>query len=309
MKINTNTPRSNFGFQVCSPYPFRLARFGEGDGTLKIGCEASTPAPPESKLLSEWKLQGSDHDITAKLYSVGQSYRYFISDAGWFEIDPAGRSIAIPEAGDEIIRELRFWGLPTLLCSMYRGDFFLHAAAVEVNGGAVLLAAPGRYGKTTLAMAFHLEGYRVLSEDTACCRLAASPVLLPGPALLRMRPDMFDGSAPAGTHVVESYDDRIFLAFDSDRRGNDDPVPIKAIVLLRESANEIHLDRVPAQKSLPDLWALGFRLPTDAARARSFVQLSGLVSNISIWNLYRPLRVSDLRKTVAKIIRSLPSPS
>ena len=285
----------------------RFARVGEGNGTLDIRAEVSSPTPPGGLPLSEWKLQGSDRDITAKLYSVDQSYRYWISDAGWFRVDPSSRSIRIPEVGDEIIREHRLWGLPTLLCSMHRGDFFLHAAAVEVDGGAVLLAAPGRYGKTTLAMAFHREGYRVLSEDSACCRLASSPVLLPGPALLRVRPDMFDGRAPAGTHVVADYDDRIFLALDQDRRGSDDPVPIKAIVLLRESANEIHLDRVPAQKSLPDLWALSFRLPNDAARARSFVQLTGLVGNVPIWNLFRPLQVPSLSKTVAKIVKSVPS--
>ena len=263
--------------------------------------------PPGSAPLSEWKLQGSNLDVTAKLYGVDNTYSYWISDAGWYHIDPSGRTIRIPEGGDEIIREHRLWGLPTLLCAMQRGDFFLHAAAVEVDRGAVLLAAPGRYGKTTLAMAFHREGHRVLSEDSACCRLTPSPVLLPGPAMLRIRPDMFDGHAPAGTHVVKVNEERIYLALDKNRRGSDDPVPIRAIILLRESANEIHLDRVTAQKSLPDLWALSFRLPNDAARAQSFTQLTGLASRVPIWNLYRPLRVARLSETVSKIVKMFPS--
>ena len=277
---------------------------------LDVRTEADAPAAPPGAPLLEWKLNGSNGEISAKLYSLDQEYRYWVSDTGWYRIDPASLTIRIPERADETFREHRLWGVPTLLCSMINGgDFFLHAAAAEVGHGAILLAAPGRHGKTTLALQFHREGYRVLSEDSACCRLTPSPALLAGPAMLRIRPDMFDGRAPAGTHVVSVSDDRIYLALDEDRRGNDHPVPIRAIFFLRESAEEIHFERVTPQKALPDLWALNFRLPTVADSARAFVQLSRLAGSVPIWNLYRPLRVASLSKTVGRIVKILPSPS
>jgi hypothetical protein len=188
---------------------------------------------------------------------------------------------------------------------MRLGHFFVHAAAVEVDKGAILIAAPGRHGKTTLAMAFHQHGYRVISEDSACCRLEAGPAVLPGPALMRVRPDVFDGDAPAGTHIAAVYEDRVYLVIDEDRRGSDDPVPIRALVLLRESENRIHLDRVPAHKALPDLWALSFRFPNDADRSRCFGQLCGLADSVPIWNLHRPLRMDRLSDTVDQIVKTV----
>jgi hypothetical protein len=292
---------SCLGFQIHSSSPLKLIRAGGGNGTLEVRADSDLPNEPTRLPLLEWKLQGTSHDIIAKLYECGDSYRFCISDIGSYRINPVARTIHIPEGGDEIIREHRLWTMPTLLCAMHRGDFFLHAAVVEVDGGAILLAAPGRHGKTTLALAFHREGYRVLSEDSACCRLESFPVLVPGPALLRIRPDMFKGRAPAGTHVISEYEDRIFLALDENRRGSDDPVPIRAIVFLRESTNEIHIESVARQRAIPDLWALNFHLPNEASRAQSFRQLTGLISNVPVWNIYRPLRIASLTETVARI--------
>jgi hypothetical protein len=117
---------------------------------------------------------------------------------------------------------------------------------------------------------------------------------------------MFDGRAPAGTHIVSVTDDRIYLALDEDRRGNDHPVPIRAIFLLRKSTDKIHFERVAPHMALPDLWALNFRLPTVDDSARAFVQLSRLASSVPIWNLYRPLRVASLGRTVDRIVKMLP---
>lgn len=294
------TLRSILGFQVCSPHPLRFLRTGGGNGILDIRIQVSSPAPPLTRPLLEWKLQGSAN-VSAELHGDVNGYRFWISDVGWYLIDPANRIIHIPEGGDEIFREHRLWGVPTLLCAMHRGDFFLHAAGAEVDGDAVLFAAPGRHGKTTLAMGFHEAGYRVLSEDSACCRLTSAPVLVPGPALLRVRPDVFNGRPPSGTHVAAAYDDRIYLALDEGRSGSDDPVRIRALLFLRDSANEIYFERVPAQKALPDLWALSFRLPNDADRSRCFKQLVTLAGSIPIWNLYRPLRLASLSGTVARV--------
>jgi hypothetical protein len=239
--------------------------------------------------------------VSAKLHAEDNLYYFWISDAGWYHIEPSTGTIRIPEDGDDLLREHRLWGVPTLLCAVQRGDFFLHAAAAEVNDGAVLLAAPGRHGKTTLAMGFHSEGYRVISEDSACCRFTDRAVIVPGPALLRVRPDVLNGRFPGGTNVVSVRDDRVYLTFDEKQRASDVPVPIKALIFLRESADEIYLEPLPAHKSLPDLWALSFRLPDEESRARCFKQLTGLAGTIPIWNLYRPLRLASLGATVARI--------
>jgi len=292
---------SAFGFQVRSRQPLRFLRSGGGVETLEIVTASGPRRQPDVAPLAAWTLAGTDREVRGTLYQVAQTFEFWVTDAGGYRIDPAAGCIEIPLCDDEIVREQRLWGVPTTLCYMHRGDLSLHAAAVEVGAGAVVLAAPGRYGKTTLALAFHRHGHRVLSEDLTCCRVTASPEVLPGPALLRVRADMYDGHAPQGTRVLMTRPDRVYLGLDDDRKGSSAPVPIKAIVFLRESAADMRLERVPAPQALADLWALSFRLQTDEGRARSFRQLTRLVGALPAWNLYRPLRQASLEATVARL--------
>jgi hypothetical protein len=185
---------------------------------------------------------------------------------------------------------------------MERGDFGLHAAAVEVEDTAILLAAPGRHGKTTLALAFHARGHRLLTEDTACCRASSVPLLLPGPTSVRLRPDIFRGKAPIGTTVLCVGQERVHLALDSDRAGDSLPVPIKALVFLRDPAEHILLERVKAAQALPDLWSLTFHLQNTAARSRTFGQLTQLAGSVPMWNLHRPLSLTNLDEVVSRIV-------
>jgi hypothetical protein len=203
---------------------------------------------------------------------------------------------------DEIRTEQRLWGIPTMICAKHRGDFVLHAAAAEIDGGAVLLAAPGRFGKTTLAVALHRCGYRMLTEDTACCTSSAVPRLYPGPTSLRVRPDMFDGAAPAGTRVTAVRDDRIHLALDSQRAGDGRPVPVKALIFLRESADRVFLEPVKAGQALPDLWTLSLRFRGMDEHRRAFRELSHFASVVPVWNLHRPLRSAMLDEVIHRLV-------
>src|ERR1700686_5250276 len=122
------------------------------------------------------------HAVT--LSKNGRTYTLRTSNLGWFQVDPSAASIVMSRAPDSMRREVGLWGIPAALCALHYGDRPVHAAAVEVNGSAILLAAPGHFGKTTLAAAFVRAGHRVLSEDLSFLRLSPVPAVLPGPALL-----------------------------------------------------------------------------------------------------------------------------
>ena len=291
-------PPSLFGFEVRSGQALRFLRAGGGVEALEIVTAPEPRQRPDVQPIAQWDLAGTGYRERGTLYQRDGYFEFWTTDVGGYRIEPARGRIEIPESKDEILREQRLWGLPTLLCLIYRDDFPLHAAAVEVGDGAVILAAPQRYGKTTLALAFHRRGHRVLSEDLCCCRLRPGAELLPGPALLRVRPDVYPGSPPPGTHILAARPDRVFLALDPDRRGSSAPVPIKAIIFLRESPDEIRLEGALPSVALADLWSLNFRLQTAEGRARSFRQLTRLVGGLPCWNLYRPLRLANLEPTV-----------
>jgi hypothetical protein len=291
---------SMYGFSVRTTEKLRFLRSGGGAEALEIVAATVPRTRPVIEPLAEWTLPGTGHEALATLYRLDGAYEFWTTDAGAYHIEPERGRIEIPASGDEILREQRLWGIPTMLCYMHRGDFSLHAAAVEVGGGAVLLAAPSRYGKTTLAFAFHRHGYRLLSEDLVCCRSGSSCEVLPGPALVRMRPDVYDGSTPEGVHVVVARPDRVFLGINDDRKGSSSPVPIKAIVFLRES-EELRIERAVAAAAVPDLWHLKFRFATPENRASSFQQLARLAGSVPSWNVYRPLRLASLDETVRLI--------
>ena len=270
--------------------------------TLEVAIASEPRSRPATTPLVEWTFPGPGHEVRCSLYQTQRAFELWATDMGAFHIDPSAGRIEMPESHDELLREQRMWGVPAALCCMHRGDLPLHAAAVEIESRAIVLAAPRRHGKTTLALAFQRHGYRVLTEDLACCSLAAAPSVLPGPPLLRVRPDVYDGQPPAGTHVVAARRHRVYLGVNDDCKGDSAPVPIAAVVFLRESADGIALQPLPAAAAIPDLWALTFRLPTADGRVRAFAQVTRLAGACPLWNLYRPTRLDSLDETVAQIV-------
>lgn len=255
----------------------------------------------EGTLVAEW-APVPERRSWARLYEDSGLYRLWVEGAGSFQIDPRVPSVELPLGFEPAVRrEERLWGMPALLCFLARGDLPLHAAAVEVDGEAILLAAPGYSGKTTLAAGFDAAGHRVLSEDVSCIRLSSPPTLVPGPAMLRVRRDLAGRLELPGAREVAVGDDRVHFALDPSRRGDCTPLPIRSVVFLRPGDSEAALERVHATDALRDLWTLSFRLPTVEERERCFQGITTLAGSIPVWNLSRRLRLDGLRQVIERI--------
>jgi hypothetical protein len=293
-----------FGFEAWSTVPLRYVRPGSGD-RLDI-TEAAEQAPsPTGRPLREWRPPATP--LHARLYRNHTRFWLWVDGGGWFAIDPEYPAIQVPRGVDGLRREERLWSIPSLLCFVRRGDLPLHGAAVEVDGRALLVCGPSRAGKTTLAAAFLSAGHRVLSEDLGCCRLSPAPTVLPGPAMLRVRPDVYERFAFPGTTVVGRDDERVHLALEGELRGDGRPVPLQAVVLLR-AADQLRMEQVRPQEALRDLWAVSLKLPEEEDRARCFHGLVQLTATVPIWNLYRPLTYGDLPSVIQELA-ALCSPS
>ncbi len=295
-----------FGFEVRSPLPFLYTREGSGDPLdVSRSAEPRDPAvygPP----VVEW-LPRPARPLHARLYREGERYHLWVDSGGWFAVDPARGRIDVTDAGDPVRFEERLWSIPAALCLLHRGDLPIHAAAVDLGEGGVLLAGPGRFGKSTLAAAFLQAGYRILSEDQSGLRVAAAPAVIPGPAMLRVRRDMADVLRLQGARMVAQRDDRVSFALDRQTRGDCSPVPLRAIVFLRSAADGPRLERVPPADAVPDLWALSFRVPDEADWTRCFDAVTTLARTVPVWNCYRPLRVGVLAQTLDTIVERLGS--
>jgi hypothetical protein len=293
---------SCYGFRPVSTLAFEYLRGGEGED-FAVYEHRAEPDGEEGVLVTEW-TPIPQRRLWARLYADGPRYRLWVEGYGSFAVDPDAPSVGLPTGGDDAVRrEERLWGIPAMLCFLRRGDLPLHGAAVDIGGEAVLLAAPGYFGKTTLAAGFDAAGYRVLSEDVSCLRLSSEEAaVVPGPAMLRVREDVAGRLELPRASAVARSDNRIHFSLDPDRRGDSTPVPLRAVILLRSADNGISLERVEATAALRDLWPLSFRLPTAADRTRCFEGITQLAASVRIWNLVRPLRIDALGMVVEKIV-------
>jgi hypothetical protein len=286
-------PRSTVAFTACRPgadAAFDPIEISESERTIEM------PTIP----LLEWHEVGRPF---ARLWDDSPRFTVWIDGIGWFEIDRSVPSIVIPAESNGIRREARLWGVPAALCFMGRGDLPLHAAAVDVNGSAVVFAAPGRYGKTTLAAAFMQAGHRLLSEDLTCVRTNPTPAVWPGPALLRVRKDAFSRLSFSHDDVVDEDETRMYVMPDQQARGSGAAVPLRAIVFLRtHDSEQLVLERVEETRAaLPDLWTLSFNMPNDTDRTRCFSTITQLAGSVPVWNLARPLSYKSLPRVIETI--------
>lgn len=289
------------GFVIDSESPMLFGRSGGGH---PLHVEMSTGRAPTElgRQLVEWpRIPGKRAKTT--IYLDGHSYGVTIGDYQQFIVDPERGSIRVWGDTEPPMREALLWSTPTALCAIHRGDLALHAASVDLGGRAVLLAAPTSAGKTTLAAAFHAAGFRTLSDDLSCCRTEGGDWVYPGPAVVRMRPDMASALQLPETHVPYRSDVKVYHGIDSHRRGTGEAVPLGGIVFLREGVGAPRFESRSPAEILRDLWGLSFFLPGDEDHLRGFGGLADLVGRVPVWDLYRERTIEALPDAIEAIVR------
>jgi hypothetical protein len=128
--------------------------------------------------------------------------------------------------------------------------------------------------------------------------------MLPGPAILRVRKDVFGRLEFPGTDCVAEDDFKAHLMLGSSARGSGSPVPIKAVVFLREASlrrleGRSTIYRVSALEALPNLWSVAFRLPRSAEP--TFQKVATLAGRVPVWEMYRPTSFDGLPDVVELI--------
>jgi hypothetical protein len=276
-----------------SNVPLRYLR--EGHGPLLAIREREGDFVPAKTGPQIAEIRRRNENLT-RVFASDNFYDAWIEGVGWFSIDIGNRLISVPAFSDQKWLESVIWGLPISLIHLGLGETMFHASAVELHGRAVLFAAPGGHGKTTLAGAFMVAGHRLLAEDLIRFDPFESSVY-PGPAMIRLRRDVASRFSIPGTYKVAEDPDKVHFGFDRDLRGDGSAVPFGGLVFLHRS-DEMKLEPIDGREALSDLWAITLNLPTAEGRARCFQQITEMAANLSIWRLTRPLTFEALPKVV-----------
>ena len=302
--MTTETRGSCYGFDITSDVPLSFLRTSTGAGTPMTIRTGATPQD-DGTLLHEWD-PGRAATLTTRLFEIGPGhYLVRIGDHDSFEVLEDPLSIIVhPGAMNDIDRESMIWGTPAAVSMAHQGNLSFHAGSVDIDGHGVILAATGSFGKTTLAGAFHAAGYRLLADDMSCATATPKPAILPGPALIRARPDVIAGFAFEHTTPAMTTPVRTHFALDPETRGSGAPVPLRAIVFLRISDGPIRLVPAPVADAVRDLFGLSFRLPNNQGHASAFALAAGLAGSVPVWNLHRPLTIESLPAVIETVIET-----
>lgn len=114
-----------------------------------------------------------------------------------------GREIILdlnPEIDESVLRPFILGAIISILLRQ-RGLLVLHASSVAINGEAVAFIGESGWGKSTLAEAFHSQGYSILTDDVMAVSLDASqPLVIPSFPQVRLWSD----TAAAVGHIPGS---------------------------------------------------------------------------------------------------------
>lgn len=209
-------------------------------------------------------------------------------------IDPA------PEVEESILRNFI---LGPVLAGLLRqrGLLVFHASSVAINNSAVVFLGRSGWGKSTLAGAFHTQGYSLVTDDVTVVQIGIGhPKVFPSFPKVKLWPDATTamGYDTENLPPVHSQSEkRIYCATDG---FSQTPLPLNRMYVLAEGTHH-KIEALNNRDALVELikHSHGVDLLKIPEFAKSnFSQCVSLVKDVPICRLKRPCSLSQLPDSV-----------
>lgn len=175
---------SAFGLSLRSEFPLpgleprEVAEPGDRDVALALSPDTAEPFEGAERL-QEWHYPDGTLGLTIDR-EAERGYRFYLYGAGVFVLAADGSRACMHldpeyEAAWDWRRYLIGQVLP--FAALLHGLEVFHASAIEIDGGAVLLAGGSGLGKSTLALNMYLGGTRFLADDSVAIETRGDQLL------------------------------------------------------------------------------------------------------------------------------------
>jgi hypothetical protein len=238
----------------------------------------------------------------AEIFPIARGgYGYHRQDIGhvWIKNQAMVYVCPAPGGSAEMLRLFILGSIMAFVLQL-RGALVLHAAAVEIDGGAILFAGPTGAGKSTMAALCATRGRRVLTDDMIALFSAGGPFVgFPGASSFKLWTDSLDALSqkqdmlrPVFTRV-----DKFF--WNNPAPAAVTPHPLRAIFGLCSSPGAVWIERCNNLESLDLIAANTYRmqhvevLQNDRSH---FSTCARMATSTPVFRLFRPL---DLKRLAA----------
>jgi hypothetical protein len=251
-------------------------------------------------------------DGTHGFKADAQEAYYFMEGVGSF-LARGGQEIIVdprPEADERAIR-LCLLGPGLAIILHQRQRLVLHASAVAVDGKAIVFLGGQGWGKSTLAAALHVRGYKMLADDVTAIQMDSDcPKVLPGFPQLKLWPDAVTALGDNPETLPLLHPEVAKRAFRVTAGFPRCPLPLKYIFVLA-TGEYLEIESLRLQEALVELirhsYAARFEnhLIEATGIATHFKQCARLVQNARLYRFRRPTSLSVIDEHVSILIHEL----
>ncbi|MDF5720873.1 MAG: hypothetical protein PUP91_10390 [Rhizonema sp. PD37] len=222
---------------------------------LCIACEFPLPELIEAEGVSDVIVQfGKIDDATASRHNGGQNFVGEIPEVGEFFIHN-GREIIInplPGVEEALLRTVL---LGPVLCVLLRqrGLLVLHASCIDINHKGVAFMGGSGWGKSTLATAFHTQGYDVLTDDVMPIQIkTGQPVVFPSYPQFKLSPEAATSLGHDTKSLLPVSQNSFKVAYKLSCGFQQSPLPLHHIYVL-DKGSEHKITRIKPQEAFVEL--------------------------------------------------------
>ncbi len=282
-------------------------------------CLASELKFPELIPL-EGKRNDSEADITVRLGKVDSSEATdsnivgSIPGVARFSFRNGCEMTVSPLPGtDEALLRSTILGPALCLLLEQRGLLVLHASCINIDNQAVAFMGGSGWGKSTLATAFHRQGYNVLTDDVMPLDITAEQTLvLPSYPQFKVSPEALASLGEDTSNLSPVYETCTKLSYRFTQGFQTTPLPLRRIYVLRKGEQH-DISPVKTQDAFSELVrhtrAIGLLQAHKGLIVRHLHLCTELVKQVSFCYFTRKQALEDLPTLIELVKADIASPS